>query len=390
MHDNASHDDTPSATDGRTPTSVFLSWSAADSQAISTAFKALLLAIDGDRVDLFHSDDMESPDPWREQIRKAVARSHVAVLCLVPASLSSTWLMYEAGAFFEGGDTYLLACGVDDEALKDTPLEAFQLKDARSSKSVRGLARLLLKPADMAAFDKKYDEVWPAFDAVVNGIHCKQESLRRRSRLARLLAAPIAATLLAAVAACWYFRVPLQCTVVDGRACANLQWQAFVDDGNTKANPNFDKKISRRPFAVVAVGGSCSPGSKVPAASIVGPTGSVGANQVPVVFARSNFDQNEKVTPAIVLGDIQSSALLDRACHTRAGGEVINVRYIGTLSDNQLCDRALEFDEFFASRRALSENLASFLHTLGVPRDPPLEPRLDAWLKQCGVPDRPR
>ena len=33
--------------------------------------------------------------------------------------------MYEAGAFFEGGDTYLLACGVDDESLKETPLEAF-------------------------------------------------------------------------------------------------------------------------------------------------------------------------------------------------------------------------------------------------------------------------
>lgn len=112
-----------------------------------------------------------------------------------------------------------------------------------------------------------------------------------------------------------------------------------------------------------------------------------GANHV---FARSNFDQNEKVTPAIVLGDTESSALLDRACHTRPGGEIIDVRYIGTLSDNQLCDRALEFDEFFERRRALSENLASFLHTLGVPRDPPLEARLDECLKQCGVPDRPR
>jgi TIR domain len=389
VHDNASHIDTPAATDGRTPTSVFLSWSGPDSQAISTAFKELLLAIDPDRVDPFHSDDMESPDPWREQIKKAVARSQVAVLCLVPASLSSTWLMYEAGAFFEGGDTYILACGVDDEALKDTPLEAFQLKDARNSKSVRGLARLLLKPSDMAAFDKKYDEAWPAFDAVVKGIHCQQERVRRRTRLAKLGAAPLAVLLCAAATAGWYFRVPLQCMVVGGQACANLQWKAFVEEGNTKANPNFDKKVSRRPFAVVAVGGACSSGS-VPWASIVGPTESLGTHPVPVVFARSNFDQNEKVAPAVVLGNSQSSALLDRACQTGPRGEIFHVRYIGTLSDDQLCDRALEFDEFFESRQALSRNLASFLHTLGVPRDPPLERRLDEWLKRCGVPDRPR
>ena len=242
----------------------------------------------------------------------------------------------------------------------------------------------------MAAFDKKYDEAWPAFDAVVKGIHCKQEGDLRRTRLAKLGAAPLALMLFATATAGWYFRVPLQCGVVGGRACANLQWKAFVDEGNTKLNPNFDKKVSRRPFAVVAVGGSCSPGSDPPWASIVGPTDSIGTNHVLVVFARSNFDQNERVTSAVVLGNSQSSALLDGGCQTAPGGEIIHVRYIGTLSDDQLCDRALEFDEFFESRQALSKDLASLLHTLGVPGDPPLQPRLDDWLKQCGVPDRPR
>ena len=390
MHENASHVDPSAATDSPALTSVFLSWSGPDSQAISIAFKALLLAIDPRRIDPFHSADMESADPWRDQIKKAVARSHVAVLCLVPPSLSSTWLMYEAGAFFEGGDTYLLACGVDDEALKDTPLEAFQLKDARNSKSVRGLARLLLKPADAAAFDKKFDEAWPAFDAVVKNIHCQQQRALDRIRLARRWAAPLAFVLLGAAVAGWEFKVPLQCLVVSGKACANLQWQAFVDDGNTKANPNFDKKVSRRPFAVVAQADACSSGSTISSATIIGPMESVPAGPVPVIFARSNYDQNEKVAAAVVLGDAKTSTLLYKGCHPSPDGHAIDVRYIGTLSDDQLCGRALEFDEYFETREALSKNLATFLYTLGVPKDPPLDTQLDAWLKQCGIPDRPR
>ena len=158
MHDNAANTDSPANTGTPSRTSVFLAWSD-DSRAIATALKELLLATGGDRVDPFHSDDMEDADPWRDQIKKAVARSQVAVLSMVPASLDSTWLMYEAGAFFEGGDTFLLACGVDSEGLKNTPLEAFQLKDARNRKAVHGLARKLVKPpaAESEAFDKAFD-----------------------------------------------------------------------------------------------------------------------------------------------------------------------------------------------------------------------------------------
>jgi hypothetical protein len=134
VHENASHVETPADPDGwTTPMSVFLSWSGGDSRAISTAFKELLLAIDPTRVDPFHSADMVSADPWREQIKKAVARSRVPYCAWCQQSVSSTWLMYEAGAFFDGGDTYLLGCGVDDKSLRHTRTGGVFEDDAHST-----------------------------------------------------------------------------------------------------------------------------------------------------------------------------------------------------------------------------------------------------------------
>jgi hypothetical protein len=386
MHDHASPA-APAADSGTAgPTSIFLSWSGPDSRSISMAFKELLEAVGGTRVKPFHSDEIESPDPWRDQIKRAVARSDVAVLCLVPASLRSTWLMYEAGAFFDGGDTYLLACGVDAPRLTDTPLDAFNLKDACNRKSVRGLARLLALPkgaeagAVDPAFDRAFDLAWPSFDRVVTRIRRKQVW----KRLVWRAAPPLAALLLAAV---WWFQVPLQCAVRHGASCSDLRWAAFVDAEKTATNKDFDKKVSRRPFAVVAVGGSCAPGSIVPWARLIGPNAVIAAGPVPVIFARSNYDQNEKVAAAVVLGNDQASTLLDTPCHDLPGAQSIHVPYIGTLSDDKFCDRVQQFDQYFDSRRTLATELAGFLQTLKVSADP--VERLDTWLAHCGVPERP-
>jgi hypothetical protein len=393
MHEHASTTGSPHGSEPSTPTSVFLSWSGPDSEDFSMAFNDLLLAIDSSRVEPFHSGNMQSAAPWRQQIKEAVARSHVAVLCLVPRSLSSTWLMYEAGAFFEAGDTYLLACGVDEEALKDTPLEAFQVKDARNRKSVRALVRLLVKPLPSAtpAFDTAFDAAWPRFEAVVTDIHGKQESARRRTRLARAAAAPLALLLLAAGIASWLFRVSLQCGVTSDASCADLRWSSFIAAAATAQNPNLAKKVSRRPLAVASLVSSCDRTSRsTDGASLIGPGGLIGTQRAPLIFAASGYDKSADVISGLVLGREGAADLrLGTGCRALSDEQAISVHYIGTLTDDKLCERVREFDQFFPTRWKLALDLTAFLRSLDIPEARISTGDLHHWLDQCGIPDSP-
>jgi hypothetical protein len=400
MHEHSSASPRPPAAEHPHPTSVFLSWSGPDSGRISVAFGTLLSAVHGRRVDPFHSAGMIGADPWRVQIGKAVARSHVAVLCLAPTSLGSTWLMYEAGAFFVTGDTYLLACGITAAELKGTPLDAYQVEDARDKDTVRRLVGLLVNAghgdarasatgATEPAVDAAFENAWPAFSQVVDTIHREQEAKRRRSRIARSSILPLTIALLVLAALSWWRWTDIQCGVVDDQRCADLRWSQFVDQSKTKGNRDLDKKVSRRPFAVLAIGGSCQKGSLIPSARLVNAKSQHPSRPV-VVFARSSYDEKD-LAEAVVLGSTASPhTLVATGCRALPNGQIVHVLHFGTLSDNQLCVKVRDLEGFFDSRWRLAGDLADFLVSLDVPKQHVSQGDLNFWLQQCGVPPAPR
>ena len=110
---------------------VFLSWSGKKSALIASAFGELLTSVFGGKVATWQSTrDIKGIAPWRIEIQEAVQKADVAVLSLGSRSLSSKWLIYEAGAFFRQGKTFVLGCGVTDRALDRTPLRELQVWDA--------------------------------------------------------------------------------------------------------------------------------------------------------------------------------------------------------------------------------------------------------------------
>lgn len=144
---------------------VFLSWSGRDSGRTALAFAALLKDVFSEDVAWHSKRNLTGIQTWREELRTGVDSAKVVVVSLGLRSLASKWLMYEAGAFFPKGRTFLLGCGVGRRAPERTPLRELQVFDACSRPSVRQMVASIADvlgntPAD---FEERFDAAWPAF-----------------------------------------------------------------------------------------------------------------------------------------------------------------------------------------------------------------------------------
>jgi TIR domain len=143
---------------------VFISWSGRRSEALGLTLKERLpQVLPG--IQTFHSTDIPKGKNWHTALIAALRECQVGVFCITPESLRSQWLLFEAGALAQHGDSPTLLTYLYGVASTfDGPLALFQAtrftrEDSRQF--IAGLSAITgIAPADFEAW-------WPAFEADV-------------------------------------------------------------------------------------------------------------------------------------------------------------------------------------------------------------------------------
>src|SRR5215831_17568310 len=145
---------------------IFVSWSGTRSQAIATAMRNWLpKLIDG--IKLFHSEDIEKGSAWHPALVKALRDCRAGIFCITPESLTSHWMLFEAGALIQHGNqptllTYLYGINELTGPLSHFKTTRFDRKD--SLRFVQRIAKLV-GGGDANSVLTRFEETWPSFES---------------------------------------------------------------------------------------------------------------------------------------------------------------------------------------------------------------------------------
>jgi hypothetical protein len=109
---------------------VFISWSGARSNQVARALRTFLEDVN-QAIEPWMSDtDLDAGSRWGADLARQLEETNFGIICLTPESVSSSWLMFEAGALSKsvhGGRVcpYLIGIGRQDIP---GPLAQFQSK----------------------------------------------------------------------------------------------------------------------------------------------------------------------------------------------------------------------------------------------------------------------
>ena len=160
---------------------VFLSWSGDMSKELAEALRDWLPAVLQAVRPYFTPDDVEKGARWIPEIAQELELSEVGIMCLTRESLSSSWVMFEAGALAKMLDKSRvcpLLFGIESSDVKG-PLVQFQATPF-SKTEVRKLVRTLNelcgehKLADNVR-ESVFNKWWPELESSVSEIMKKHE-----------------------------------------------------------------------------------------------------------------------------------------------------------------------------------------------------------------------
>jgi hypothetical protein len=144
---------------------VFVSWAGESSKAVALALRKVLPNM-LQELDVFVSEhDIPSGSRWAMQLAARLQHTNFGIFCLTPESLTSQWLVFEAGALtkLEEGR----ACGLlHGLSLSDVtgPLAQFQHKPLEPEPFealLQDLNKLLEKRLDPASITQIHQKWWP-------------------------------------------------------------------------------------------------------------------------------------------------------------------------------------------------------------------------------------
>lgn len=123
---------------------VFLSWSGQRSHLVAQALRDWLPGVLQAAEPWLSSDDIEKGSRWLHGLERALAETHMGIVCLTRENLNAAWLNFEAGAITKLTDSARLYLYNLDVAPSDVsgPLAQFQAVSADRSGTYKLLAAL--------------------------------------------------------------------------------------------------------------------------------------------------------------------------------------------------------------------------------------------------------
>jgi hypothetical protein len=170
---------------------VFVSWSMQRSEKLASALADWLPSVIQD-VEPFVSQSMAPGTFWTQELRKQLAESTFAVVCLTPENLSSPWLNYEMGALAERleGRVAPWLLDVSHDRLLGYPagfLQACSVNREGAFALVISINTWVKKPLAEKRLLQGFEQNWPALESLVAAIPEQQSpTIRFDERLDHL------------------------------------------------------------------------------------------------------------------------------------------------------------------------------------------------------------
>lgn len=155
---------------------LFLSWSGPTSLQIAAKLHEWLPMVI-QRLDPYHSSEMEKGTRWTPEIARELESSNFGIACVTPENWESPWLLFEAGALsksVEEGRVAPILFGLDQTDIQKSPLSQFQMtkfERLEMFRLLRGINELMApEQLDEKVLEGSFNALWPMFERDVEHI----------------------------------------------------------------------------------------------------------------------------------------------------------------------------------------------------------------------------
>ena len=154
---------------------VFLSWSGERSKALAEALREHLPLVIQQAQPWFSPEDIDKGSRWLADLTQQLQKQGIAIVCITRESLSSAWLLFEAGALSKALDASWVCPVLLDVEPSDLNGPLAQFQSTRITKEdIRRLLGTLNKrleaPLADTQIDRLHDLLWPDFEAKIKKI----------------------------------------------------------------------------------------------------------------------------------------------------------------------------------------------------------------------------
>jgi hypothetical protein len=154
---------------------VFLSWSGVRSKSLAEALREYLPLVIQQAQPWFSPEDIDKGSRWLADLTEQLQKQGVAIVCITRESLSSPWMLFEAGALSKALDASWVCPVLLDVEPSDLGGPLAQFQSTRLTKEdIRRLLGTLNKRLDTpladTQLDRLHDLLWPELDAKVKNI----------------------------------------------------------------------------------------------------------------------------------------------------------------------------------------------------------------------------
>ena len=159
----------------RTDMKIFISWSGNRSKYIASALSDLLPDFLQDIVTWMSQHDTDIGSRWNSGLNKALAECQFGIICLTPENLTSSWLLFEAGALSKSVEESRVIPYMFDLNTSNIsyPLAQFQGVSADRDGTlelVMGINKLREPIMQEDRLQRNFDRVWPDLESKLDNI----------------------------------------------------------------------------------------------------------------------------------------------------------------------------------------------------------------------------
>jgi hypothetical protein len=154
---------------------LLISWSGDRSKHIALAFRQWLPTIIQGLKPWISDVDLQKGSEWNQMLTAELEETLFGLFCLTPESLSSSWLLFEAGAIAKKPGTKRVYTYLFDLADTDVPWPLAQFQSTRPTKEdtlkmLSNMNKHLKEPLEPSVLDTTFNRGWPELEGHLKAV----------------------------------------------------------------------------------------------------------------------------------------------------------------------------------------------------------------------------
>ncbi len=148
-------------------TTIFLSWSGSASKQIANTLSDWLSTLFVQGIDIWMSDErIQAGSRWTSDITQSLAQCSFGIICLTPDNRQAPWILFEAGALSNMGNTSMVIPYLFQLSPSDVEFPLAQFQSVESNKPgtwslVDSINLTLEEPIDKTRLRLQFEKWWP-------------------------------------------------------------------------------------------------------------------------------------------------------------------------------------------------------------------------------------